>query len=140
MQEEGVHFTCDRPKVDLLIPWPDVRDIRVEGETAQRVNVGAVALFGVLGLGAKKQRTVTRLTFVTSTAAHGFGLDMDPAIVESRLQPIISAAYVPDGGRATQKEVGFSLADELRKLAALRDEGILTPGEFEAQKARLLDG
>jgi Short C-terminal domain len=31
-----------------------------------------------------------------------------------------------------------SLADELRKLAELRDAGVLTFAEFEAQKARLL--
>ena len=32
----------------------------------------------------------------------------------------------------------FSVADELEKLAALRDRGILTDGEFNDQKARLL--
>ncbi|HEV8056303.1 MAG TPA: SHOCT domain-containing protein [Nocardioidaceae bacterium] len=32
------------------------------------------------------------------------------------------------------------LADQLRKLAELRDQGVLTPEEFEAQKARLLAG
>jgi hypothetical protein len=31
-----------------------------------------------------------------------------------------------------------SLADELAKLAALRDQGVLSPQEFEQQKARLL--
>ncbi len=31
------------------------------------------------------------------------------------------------------------IADELRKLAALRDEGILTDQEFDAQKRKLLD-
>jgi hypothetical protein len=33
---------------------------------------------------------------------------------------------------------GSSTADELSKLAALRDSGVLTTGEFEAQKAKLL--
>lgn len=33
-----------------------------------------------------------------------------------------------------------SLADELAKLAQLRDNGVLTPGEFDAQKQRLLGG
>jgi Short C-terminal domain len=33
---------------------------------------------------------------------------------------------------------GSSTADELTKLAALRDQGVLTPEEFAAQKARLL--
>jgi hypothetical protein len=31
-----------------------------------------------------------------------------------------------------------STADELTKLAGLRDAGVLTPEEFEAQKAKLL--
>lgn len=30
------------------------------------------------------------------------------------------------------------IADELARLAQLRDQGVLTPAEFEAQKARLL--
>jgi hypothetical protein len=34
----------------------------------------------------------------------------------------------------------MSLADELRKLAALRDEGIITPDDFHAAKARLVPG
>jgi uncharacterized membrane protein YdbT with pleckstrin-like domain len=35
---------------------------------------------------------------------------------------------------------GPSLADELAKLADLRDRGALTPEEFEARKRRLLEG
>lgn len=31
-----------------------------------------------------------------------------------------------------------STADELQKLAALRDQGVITPAEFEAQKAKIL--
>ena len=33
----------------------------------------------------------------------------------------------------------FFVADELKKLAELRDSGILTEGEFELQKAKLLE-
>jgi predicted PurR-regulated permease PerM len=32
-----------------------------------------------------------------------------------------------------------SVADELSKLAALRDQGVLSPEEFEVQKAKILD-
>ena len=35
---------------------------------------------------------------------------------------------------------GFSVADELGKLAALRDRGVLTEAEFTQQKRRLLGG
>jgi hypothetical protein len=33
---------------------------------------------------------------------------------------------------------GGSVADEIAKLAALRDKGLLTEAEFQAQKAKLL--
>ena len=39
-----------------------------------------------------------------------------------------------------QPAAPVSIADELAKLAALTQQGILTPQEFEAQKARLLTG
>jgi Short C-terminal domain len=42
-----------------------------------------------------------------------------------------AATAAPAGG-------GTDLADELRKLADLRDQGILTEEEFEAQKAKIL--
>lgn len=51
---------------------------------------------------------------------------LDAAIVAQHTPQ--RAAPVPSG----------SLADELAKLAGLRDQGILSPAEFEQQKARLL--
>ena len=39
---------------------------------------------------------------------------------------------------SNQAGPGASLADELAKLAGLRDSGVLTPDEFEAAKSRLL--
>ena len=37
-----------------------------------------------------------------------------------------------------QSAAGTSTADELSKLAELKDKGVITDSEFEAQKARLL--
>jgi len=37
-----------------------------------------------------------------------------------------------------QSVAGISTADELSKLADLKDKGVITDAEFEAQKARLL--
>lgn len=47
---------------------------------------------------------------------------------------------VPYGQQPTSGAGGQHalIADELARLAQLRDQGILTPAEFEAQKARLL--
>ena len=38
-----------------------------------------------------------------------------------------------------QGMAGTSIADELSKLAELKDKGVINDAEFEAQKARLLD-
>ena len=37
-----------------------------------------------------------------------------------------------------QRAAGYSSADEVAKLVALRDSGAITPAEFEAQKAKAL--
>ncbi len=38
----------------------------------------------------------------------------------------------------THRLTGFSTADELLKLAELKDKGIITDAEFDSQKAKLL--
>jgi len=52
---------------------------------------------------------------------------------------VARAMPTPSGPPPAQSGVGSSMiADELRKLADLRNEGILSAQEFEAQKAKLL--
>ena len=57
---------------------------------------------------------------------------IDNAVNETRNTDAVSAA--PTAPAATQA----SVADELLKLAQLRDAGVLSPEEFEEQKARAL--
>jgi Short C-terminal domain len=52
-------------------------------------------------------------------------------LIEAKIQSALHAQSVV--GRAPQ-----SVADELRKLAELRDQGVITDVEFQAQKAKLL--
>ena len=47
------------------------------------------------------------------------------------------AAPTPAPAPAMATPIG-SVADELQKLAGFRDAGVLSPEEFEAQKAKLL--
>jgi len=61
-------------------------------------------------------------------AAKKFGTDELDAPAPKVAAPTAAPAATP------------SLADELGKLAALRDSGALTEDEFAAQKARLLPG
>ncbi|AZQ72698.1 DUF4429 domain-containing protein [Streptomyces luteoverticillatus] len=56
--------------------------------------------------------------------------------LRAALDQAIAAQHVPQAPPATMPPA--SVADELIKLAALRDQGILSPIEFEQQKVRLL--
>lgn len=47
-------------------------------------------------------------------------------------------SQAPASQSSQQPMATSSVADELMKLAQLRDAGVLTPAEFEAQKAKLL--
>lgn len=55
--------------------------------------------------------------------------------LRAELDAAIVAQHAP---QHTGPAPSASLADELAKLAGLRDQGILSPAEFEQQKARLL--
>lgn len=55
--------------------------------------------------------------------------------LRAALDAAIATQHAPQAPAAAAPA---SLADELGKLAQLRDQGILSPDEFEAQKARLL--
>lgn len=54
--------------------------------------------------------------------------------LRAAIEQAIAQQHAPQAAAAAPA----SLADELAKLAALRDQGILSAAEFDAQKARLL--
>ena len=61
---------------------------------------------------------------------------MNPGVAAATMAQPAPAPQAP----APAADAGQDLADRIRKLAALRDEGLLTEDEFAAQKAKLLAG
>jgi len=61
----------------------------------------------------------------------------DRSLVEPRLPETGTNSHED---KDSQNGGGFGVADELRKLAELRDQGVLTEEEFSAQKAKVLEG
>lgn len=57
-----------------------------------------------------------------------------------KLRAAIDAGIAAHHAPQAPTQSSGSVADELAKLAALRDQGLLSPAEFEQQKARLLGG
>ncbi|HET8740234.1 MAG TPA: SHOCT domain-containing protein [Acidimicrobiia bacterium] len=64
--------------------------------------------------------------------ARGKGMQ-ERSIRDAEAADAATREYIKQAAGTTSK------ADELAKLASLRDQGVLTPAEFEAQKAALLN-
>jgi hypothetical protein len=58
----------------------------------------------------------------------------------ARLRALIEARHERTLPQQAVQQPPASVADELRKLAELQAEGVLTPEEFAAAKARLIEG
>lgn len=64
------------------------------------------------------------------------------AVIRERVEAVTRERYrqpAPTPSPQPPPSPGLSLASQLRELAELRDQGVLTSDEFEAQKARLLN-
>ena len=84
---------------------------------------------------------------VESSGGRSMALEGMPKADAERVKTLIDeAVHSAKGGNgaslspvATVPAAAPDLADQLQKLAALRDQGILTDDEFAAQKAKLLN-
>jgi hypothetical protein len=117
-----------------------VASIEVTSEQVAKSRVGATFLFGVLGLGAK--HTWDRTTIIVHMKSGEVGYftvaDRSAPGVRGDITPWMRERNIPLGTPAPAPVQIASIADELAKLAQLREKGVLTDEEFVAQKARLL--
>jgi hypothetical protein len=145
----------------VAIPLGDVKLLRVDGPGATTSTslrgsgvVGSTALvaaFSLPGAGllypaahALRRKTTTTVETLVHLNAGARELlmatsQMTPQVLQVRLAPMFAQMDALQAAPASIPQANSSsLADEIRKLAALRDEGILSDGEFAAAKARLL--
>jgi hypothetical protein len=130
-------------KTILLIPWDQVEAIEVEGpdQASKRVSAGRVMMIGVFALAAKKSVKSAVLTITMKSGEQAvfqthewMALDL-----KAKLSPVLSQLrQLPAATPSATPAPALSSADEIRKLAELRDAGILTEAEFQAKKAELL--
>ena len=147
LTDECIGIGTLKPK-SAVIRWSDMAGVSFRVETVQKSRAGKVVLFGPLGLLAKNTKNQTALMVQLKDGnAALYEVDKMGAIqVRGKFQPFLSqhripclddspgagASPPPDGGP------GLSIADELAKLAELKNQGVLSEEEFAAQKARLL--
>ena len=124
----------------VKVGLPAIASVEVTSEQVARSRIGAVLIFGVLGLAAADRGTF--LVHLKNGQTGYFTID---GYTENRLlgklSPWLHALNIPIGAPTTialTATPSISVADELTKLAGLRDSGVLTEDEFLAQKAKLL--
>ncbi len=139
---EAIGIGVMQPKV-AVISMSDIASVEVSGGQVGKSKAGAVIGLGILGglaaKGSKKEAAVVVRTKGGETAYYQVD-KQDPIRLRAKITPVLHAAGVPFFGEEAIRSAAqpVDVADELRKLAGLRDEGILTEDEFQAQKAKLL--
>lgn len=103
----------------------------------------------ITGVELRKPNIMIRGYFRISTtgrdpnggAAEAAGDDNAVLLKRAQLKPFVAVhdALIERIGRPAGAS-SISIADEIEKLAGLRDRGILSPAEFEARKQALLNG
>ena len=140
---EGVHFRGFHEL--FVVPWVDVQELAVEGseEVQRRVTASRLLTIGVFAFAAKKK--APKNAFVTVATKDGEAIfectRTGPHAIRAKLTGAINwveGRQRAEAAPAVSTAVPASLADELAKLAKLRDDGILTDAEFDAQKVKLL--
>jgi hypothetical protein len=88
-------------------------------------------------LGGNEDTSTSRLEIGASANENSVGFGTYEHRAFSRLRDLVKDAISKP--RADTRKGQLSMADELMKLAQLRNAGVLSEAEFDAQKARLLE-
>lgn len=112
--------------------WGEKVSISITGNGADSavvsVQSGAKTIFGSATTHGKNRENVKQIIQRTSELLAQHASEWQEEMGLKSLAPMSNST-----GQVTQ-----SIADEISKLAVLRDQGLLSPEEFNGQKARLL--
>jgi hypothetical protein len=144
-RKDGIAYKGFRDK--FVIPWDQVVAIDVEGpdSPSDRVTATRLATIGVFAFAAKKGSGMAAvLVELTSGEEAIFRTESASAAeVRMKLLPIttrlekLAPEKVEPVGPPEVAAPPISVADEVMKLAQLRDQGIITEEQFEAQRDKL---
>lgn len=127
-------------KTIFTIPWDQVVELEVEGPevASSRITATRLLALGPFALAARKKSKEAVLVVRTRRGDEAlFHVEKVLASeMRAKLLPVIS--QVRRANPPTASAASGGVADELGKLAQLRDVGVLTSAEFDAQKGKLL--
>jgi len=127
-------------KANFAIEASEIREIAVEGkeEAQKRVTVTRLFATGIFAFALQK-KSIHKEAYITITTADG-----EEAVFHVQgqsnydLKPIIAQKLAIAVKPARGSRAAGGGADELEKLAGLKDKGIITQAEFDAKKKELL--
>ena len=131
----------------FVIPWGQITSIEIEGpdSPSSRITATRLVTLGVFALAAKKKSSSAAVVVEVDAGETAiFHSDkVSAGEVRTKLLPVTTrlsraAPATPVAEANTALAAPISVADELMKLAQLRDQGIITKEQFEAQRAKLL--
>lgn len=128
----------------IEIPADEIVDVQVEADVGSaRRPTGSVVALGVFALGVRKR---IRASYIVINAADGdviLHVRKPPMSLQAIIAPF--AALYSDLGRGDATRdmtpagaAGADIPDQIAKLAALHDKGMITDDEFIAKKTDLL--
>lgn len=146
--QDGVYGLVWEPASSIVLRYGDILSVEVFEDTAPSQGVSTNVVLRVeLHIIVKKTATPTHTIVFLDRRTSANSVDHRAAMAQARhwhgvLQAAIHASEVRAASEQAA-EVAAAVpapvvADELRKLAQLRDDGVLTEQEFQQQKARLL--
>jgi len=155
--DSGIHMRCLKGALPglkelFLIPWSEVIEVpvgvAVEGPDAvrRRLTVPRLAFLNIFAFAAKKKlSTTTHLGVHTNSYTCGFELHKtgagqvrDSLARWTQRLPASAAPAMETTPPAPTPEPAPSVADELAKLVAPQDQGVLSAEELATQTARFL--
>ena len=139
-----------------IIPWSEIVDIQVATSETSRVTFSRVFLIGLFALAAKKKQSFTVLEVETGYTTFAFVTTESQIRVVETVRPLIAhlrqsrtskvgsgrlgsdIAPAPPSPVETPNTAVHDLSKQIRDLAKLRDEGLITVDEFTLAKAKIL--
>ena len=125
-----------------------INDVVIEGkdDVHRRVTVTRLLAVGIFAFALKKKNK-DQEAYITLELTDGqevilFVDDKAPMALRAKMAKVISAvkqANVANQAQAAQSPTQSSVADELAKLASLKEQGILSQTEFDGEKVRILN-
>ena len=146
INKAGIFFEVMFPFAGLIISIENIKkaEFKTEEQIHKDVTLGRLLLFGVFAFGMKKKTKTQKNYLVVIYEENGIE---NTVVFETQKAGALASAlararqeYIKENPAAETKEspAAIDIPEQIRKLAELKEQGIITQEEFEVKKKELL--